>query len=84
MSYGQVYIAQRTLDVDMEEKLRNAEAWRTRRQAWSQQTGSWSRQGRLLVCQLGYLLVALGARLEAYSLPEYRPTNSEPSRGRSS
>jgi hypothetical protein len=84
MSYGQVYIAQRTLDVDMEEKLRNAEDWRTRRQARSHHPSSLSRQSRLLVCHLGYLLVALGARLEAYSLPEYRPTNGELSRRRSS
>jgi hypothetical protein len=81
MSYGQVYIAQRTMDVDAEEKLRNAEAWRTRRQARSHQTGSLSRQGRLLVCQLGYLLVALGARLEAYSLPQYRPVPVEQNTG---
>ena len=77
MSYGQVYIAQRTMDVDAEEKLRNAESWRTRRQARSHQTGSLSRQGRLLLCQLGYLLVALGARLEAYGLPQYHPVPVE-------
>jgi hypothetical protein len=45
-------------------ELRQAEASRLARAAGAQQWDWLSRLGRRLACELGYLLVTLGARLE--------------------
>jgi hypothetical protein len=67
-----LYIAEQTMGSRLEER-RQAQARRQSQEASAQEPGWLSWQARWLVCELGYRLVALGARLEAYALPPYRP-----------
>jgi hypothetical protein len=67
-----LYVAEQTMGNRLEER-RRAHARRQHREASARQPGWLSWQARWLVCELGYRLVALGARLEAYALPPYRP-----------
>jgi hypothetical protein len=62
------YLAERTMEMNVEEQQREAEAHRLAHQARPQRPEGISQRGRWLMCELGYALVALGARLEAYSL----------------
>ena len=81
MSYGQVYIAQRNMNADRQDKLRNAEEWRARRQARAHHQGSLSGYSHRLLGRTSLLLVTLGARLVRYGLPPYGPIEGEPSAG---
>lgn len=62
------YLTERTMEMNVEKQLREAEAQRLAHQARPQHQEGMSQRGRWLMCELGYALVALGARLEAYSL----------------
>lgn len=66
MNSQELYVAERTMHSRLAER---------RDQIGSGGPGWLSRQSRWLLCEVGYLLVALGARLEAYTLPRYRPLN---------
>lgn len=81
MTYRDVYIAEQTMNSNVEERLRQAEAKRlVRRLALPHRSGL-SRQLRLLVCELGYLLVSLGAWMERYGQPQYQGLEGKTSRG---
>jgi hypothetical protein len=54
----------------LEDKLRRAEARGLARQARLPRSNRPSQRGRWLLCELGYLLVVLGARLEEYALSQ--------------
>lgn len=62
------YTAGRMMNLRVEEELRLADARGLVCKAGSAQPGPLSRRGRWLLCELGYGLVSLGARLEAYAL----------------
>jgi hypothetical protein len=66
MSYGEVYIAERTMGRRVEENLQQMAAHHLRRRMKAERANRW----RWFVCNLGYRLVALGAWLEQYSLPQ--------------
>jgi hypothetical protein len=70
MSYRDVYIAERTMHLRVEEGLQQAEARRLQRRARPPLRGWLSRQSRSLVCELGYRLVVIGAWLERDGLPQ--------------
>jgi hypothetical protein len=75
------YLAQREMEMRVGAELRQAEARGLANLARSAQRPSLSGRCRWLLCDLGYVLVVLGARLEAYALPPYRPLNGEAKRG---
>ncbi len=69
MSYRDVYIAEQTMDQSVAERLHQAETRRLVRQLTPSRQNGLSREGRWLVCKLGYLLVTLGAWLERFGQP---------------
>jgi hypothetical protein len=76
MSYRDVYIAERTMHLRVEEGLQEVRARRLQRKEKSPLRSWLSRQNRLLVCELGYRLVVMGAWLERHSLPHSHPLES--------
>ena len=62
--------AEREMDMRVEAELRQPQVRGLLRRAGDRQPGARARRGRGLLCELGYLLVALGARLEAYALAQ--------------
>jgi hypothetical protein len=58
------YMARVLVDMRVEEELRLAEARRLARQAAGLRRRAPFQRARWLCCQLGYFLVALGARLD--------------------
>lgn len=72
MSYGEIYSAERTMGARIEERLQSLQAQRLLRQARGHRRTWLSRQARALVCDVGYRLVVVGARLEGYSLQASR------------
>jgi predicted RNA-binding protein associated with RNAse of E/G family len=70
MSYRDVYIAERTMHLRVEERLQQAEVRRMQQEQTSPIRGWLSRQNRMLVCELGYRMVVIGAWLERYGLPQ--------------
>ncbi|HSR34914.1 MAG TPA: hypothetical protein VLY63_30475 [Anaerolineae bacterium] len=68
MSLGECYQAEREMDLKVAERLGQAEARRLARRAKVGQPAWLSWRFRWWLCGLGYRLVALGARLEEFSL----------------
>jgi hypothetical protein len=68
MSLGDCFQAEQEMDLKVAERLGQAEARRLARIAKEGQPAGLSWQCRWLLCGLGYRLVALGARLEEFSL----------------
>jgi hypothetical protein len=71
MPDGDWYIAKRILTLRVAGEQGPTHPARPRR------PGGLAWHSRWLVCRLGYQLVALGAWLEAYSLPEAQPVRVE-------
>lgn len=67
----ELYAAEETMHHRLEER-RHAHARRKHRRTAGRPEGWLVWQARWLLCELGYRLVALGARLEAYALPPYQ------------
>jgi len=67
-----LYAAEETMHHRLEER-RSAHARRRHRSENARPERRLAWQARWLLCELGYRLVALGARLEAYALPPYQP-----------
>jgi hypothetical protein len=70
LSY-ELYSAEKTMHHRLEER-RQGLARRRRHRTSTRPEGWLAWQARWLLCELGYRLVALGARLEAYALPPYQ------------
>jgi hypothetical protein len=81
MMDNNVYIAKRSVDLYVEARQREAATRRLARQMKASRQEGLPRWFRLLVCDLGYLLVSLGARLVEYGLPPYYRAKVETSRG---
>ena len=64
MSYRDVYIAERTMELQEKEAPRRAARQRLLRQAGTERPGWLFYRRCWLLCQLGRLLVATGQRLE--------------------
>jgi len=77
-----LYVAERTMHLQVEEHLQWAAGHRLLRQAGIQQRGWAFQRGRWLLYQLGHLLVALGERLRQYDLPSSHPLEGQMSGGR--
>jgi hypothetical protein len=71
LSY-ELYTAEETMHSRLEER-REGLARRRRPRSDARPQGWVAWRARWLLCELGYRLVALGARLEAYALPPYQP-----------
>ena len=67
-----LYVAEQTMHHRLEER-RQGLAGRKSRKEHTHQQGWLAWQARWLLCELGYRMGALGARLEAYALPPYQP-----------
>jgi hypothetical protein len=59
-----MFTAERTMQMRVQDEWHQAELSRLAQEARPQRLSWLSRQGRRLACELGYLLVALGSRLE--------------------
>lgn len=70
MSYRDVYIAERTMHLNVEKNLQDAEIRNLIHQYRSARPGWLSRAIRAMLCTVGYRLVVMGAWLEQYSLPQ--------------
>jgi hypothetical protein len=77
-----LYAAEKMMHLQVEENLQWAASHRLLRQARMQRRGWVSQRGRWLLCQLGYLLVALGERLRQYAPPSSHPLEGQMSGGR--
>ncbi len=64
------YLAEREMNMRVAAQLDQAQARGLLKSADDRPRESLARRGQWLLCQLGYHLVALGARLEAYSLAQ--------------
>ena len=70
MSYPDPFIAQMLMEMRVEERLRRAEIRRQLREAGVRRQRWLSRQACWLLCQVGRLLVVVGARLQRrYQVP---------------
>jgi hypothetical protein len=81
MSFDDFFLAERTMQMRVDEELSQADGQRLVRLARPRHRPWLFRQGRLVLCELGYLLVVLGARLEEYGLPPSQPLKGELSNG---
>jgi hypothetical protein len=88
MFHGDLFCAEKTMHRRLSDERQHFEALRLRQQArrlahqaGTLQRGWMSRQGCWLLCRLGRLLVALGQRLEQYSVSQPLTLNGELSRG---
>ena len=70
MSYRDVYIAERTMALNVEKSLQDAEVRTLILQLKSARPGWLDRTSRAMICSVGYRLVVLGAWLEQYSSPQ--------------
>jgi hypothetical protein len=77
MSYGELYVAERTMDSRVEENLHDANNRRLARQLRPPHDRALPRQFRWMVCKLGYQLVSLGAKLEQASMVQVRGLEGE-------
>jgi hypothetical protein len=73
MSYCDVYIAERSMELQAKEATRKAELRRVVCAADMKRRGWLSQQSCWLLCQIGRLLVALGHRLEQAGMPQALP-----------
>lgn len=65
------YLAEREMNMRVESELRQAQVRGLAGTSASRQPGRLARYGQEFLCELGYQLVALGARLESYAaVPE--------------
>jgi hypothetical protein len=71
------YLAERLMDLRVQEEQHQAELRRLQRQARSAHPGWLSRQSCWLLCQLGSLFVSLGVRLLHAGLPQPRPAGEQ-------
>jgi hypothetical protein len=78
---GELYIAEHTMGMRLEEVRQEVAFYRLRRQRRKLQPGWMSRQACWLLCQLGHLLVALGERLQRYGLPQVLSLEGETGTG---
>jgi hypothetical protein len=74
MSYGDWLFVERVMDLCVEEEQGRAKSRRRARQVRQQRQGRLSWHGQWLLCELGYRLVALGARLEGYGQSRTAPS----------
>lgn len=81
MEFTDIHTIQRTMELSVEKRHRQAEALRLARQVSPPHRQGMSRQYRLFVCDLGYMLVSLGARLVEYGLPPYYPAEANARKG---
>ncbi len=77
MSYTDCYLAERLMDLHVQEEQRQAELRRLQREARRTHQGQQSRRSCWLLCQLGSLLVSLGVRLLHAGLPQPRPAGEQ-------
>jgi hypothetical protein len=77
MRSADIYTAERDMQMRVAQELRGAEVRRLARQARPGQHLAISHRARWLLCELGLRLVAAGARLEAYSTPQYKPAKAK-------
>jgi len=78
MSYRDVYIAERTMELNVEKNLQDAEVRTLILQLKSARPGWLSQAARSLICSVGYRLVVLGAWLEQYSSPQSSTLEGNP------
>ena len=64
------YLAEREMNMSVEAQRRQSQVRGLLRPAGDRQPETLARRGWWLLCELGYLLVALGARLEAHTLAQ--------------
>ena len=64
------YLAEREMKLRVAAELDRARARGLLKPAGDRQRETLAHRGQWLLCELGYQLVALGARLEAYSLAQ--------------
>jgi hypothetical protein len=67
------YVAERLMDLRVQEERHQAELRRLQREAQRIHQGPLSRQSCWLLCQIGSLFVSLGVRLRQAGLPQPRP-----------
>lgn len=72
------YLSERMMAMHVAEERRLAEIQRLARLARPAQQEGALLQGRWLLCQVGYWLVAIGAWLDAFSARPYGPARPEP------
>ena len=70
MCFGDPYLYEREMELRIESELRHAQARGLARIAAGGQPGRLSRYEQEFLCEFGYQLVALGARLESYALAQ--------------
>jgi hypothetical protein len=73
MSSGELHIAEQIMHKRLAERRQEIANRHQKRRARAHQPSWLSLQGRRLLCQLGYLLIALGKRLQRYELPPALP-----------
>ena len=71
------YLAERLMDLRVQEERHKAELRRLQREARGYHPGRLSRQSCWLLCQLGSLFVSLGMRLLHAGLPQPRPAGEQ-------
>jgi hypothetical protein len=64
------YLAEREMNLRVQSQLSEAQLRGLAVSGAGRQPGALARGGRELLCDLGYLLVSLGARLESYALAQ--------------
>jgi hypothetical protein len=69
MSYGELYVAESIMHRRLQERRQEIGILGLKRRLSTHGGGWLSRQSRMLLWRLGQLLVALGKRLEGYSVP---------------
>ena len=71
------YLAERLMDLRVQEERHQAELRRLQREARGAHAGRLSHQSCWLLCQLGSLFVSLGMRLLHAGLPQPRPAGEQ-------
>ena len=64
------YLAEREMNLRVASEQHQARVRGWARSGAQEQPGMLVRRGRELLCELGYLLVSVGARLESYALAQ--------------
>jgi hypothetical protein len=81
MDSRELYIAEHTMGMRLEEVRQEVAFHRLRHQRRKLRPGWVSRLGCWLLCQLGGLLVAMGERLQRYGPSQMLSFEGEPGRG---
>jgi hypothetical protein len=82
MYSADLYVAESTMEMRVEEELRRAQARDLLSQIRNGQRGWLSRQGYRLLHRLGHCLVALGEHLDRYGQKQSLPTEARAGGGR--